>query len=183
MFKSGKCPIWRKRKVAGGCWGQERWHQVAILNRVVKVGLNEKVTFEWQWERGGRMSHKELTVNTKALRSKRVWWNQDRCELGLCQSKWEDGDTHFPAPYLLFSTTLLIFWHTVFIYFYVIFSFVYFIFLLTYSSRMWALCGQGLYSFYFTIIFPGAKSAFHVVEMQLSICWMNEKIRRNMATW
>lgn len=80
--------------MSGECWGHERRHQVAIWNRVVRAGLSEKETFEWRWDRGGRMSHKERTVSTKALRSKHVWWNQDRGELWLCQRKWEDGDTH-----------------------------------------------------------------------------------------
>lgn len=49
--------------------GQDRWHQVVILNRVVKVGIIEKVTFEQALGRGERMSQIAGRVRTKALRS------------------------------------------------------------------------------------------------------------------
>lgn len=38
-----------------GVLGQDRWHQVVILNRVVMVGIIEKVTFEQTLGRGERV--------------------------------------------------------------------------------------------------------------------------------
>lgn len=50
-----------------GAWGQGRWCQVAVLNRIVKVGLIEKGSFEQRLERGERVSQIEGIVSAKAL--------------------------------------------------------------------------------------------------------------------
>lgn len=143
--------------------GQDRWHQVVILNRVVKVGIIEKVTFEQALGRGERMSQIAGRVRAKALRSS-MSGETNSLNCGYSTASRASRGTHsLPLffPFLPSTSHHLAYC----LYICIIYLFIYLIsayLFLQIVSSMWT---EILLVLVHCCIFQLLKSTLHVVEM------------------
>ena len=100
--------------------GERIWHQVAILSRLVRVGLIEKVSFEQ------RLEMKEKVNRRKSVQrpSGGSVFGQIRKSLncGFGRASWVKRHSFAKPLTFFFSTALLITWYIMFIYLYIFFN-------------------------------------------------------------